>query len=87
MVSKKLFIIQTWWLMMVLFFSLEKTKILESELEACKSMCHYRQYEEKFLFSLLQRQTAMILQAANLPVSASPELYKHSIELKFLERV
>jgi hypothetical protein len=70
-----------------LIFSLEKTKILESELEACKSMCHYRQYEEKFLFSLLQRQTAMILQAANLPVSVSPELFEHLIVSTFLERV
>lgn len=87
MVRKTLIINQTWWLMMVLFFSLEKTKILESELEACKSMCHYRQYEEKFLFSLLQRQTAMILQAANLPVSALPEFCKHLIEPTFLERV
>ena len=52
-----------------LIFSLEKTRILESELEACKSKCHHGQYEEKFLFSLLQRQTAKILQAASLPVS------------------
>lgn len=50
-------------------YSPEKTQILENELAACQSKC-YKQYEEKFLFSLLQRQTAMILKAANLHVSA-----------------